>query len=88
MSWNYRLVHRFDEVLQEHVYAIHEAYYDEGSRKPHSISENASYPQADTWEGFTHDFARYQRGYLQPRREILEYADFDKRAERPTAETE
>lgn len=78
MPWNYRLVHRYDEILEEHIYAIHEAFYDEGSKTPHSISENPSYPQADTWEAFTHEFARYQKGYLQGRRRILEYADFNK----------
>lgn len=76
MSWNYRLVHRFDGVLQEDVYAIHEAYYDEGADRPHSITKNPVYPQSDTFEGFTKVMAAYDKAYLQPRNRILEYTDF------------
>lgn len=78
MSWNYRLVHRFDYAIQESVYAIHEAFYDEGKDEPHSISENPSYPQGITWEEFLADFSRYQASSLYPRKRILEYSDFDK----------
>lgn len=78
MTWNYRLVHRFDTTLEEDIYAIHEAYYDEGKDEPHSIGENPSWPQGATWEEFLEDFAHYQASSLYPRKRILEYADFDK----------
>lgn len=78
MSWNYRLVHRFDIALQGDVYAIHEAFYDEGKDEPHSIGENPAYPQGATWEEFLRDFSNFQAASLYPKSRILEYADFDK----------
>jgi hypothetical protein len=78
MSWNYRLVHRYDATLDEHVFAIHEAYYDEDAEEPHSITTDPSWPQGETWEEFCKDFAFYQAASLYPKSSVLEYSDFEK----------
>jgi hypothetical protein len=28
--WNYRMVKRWDELMKEHVYCLHEVYYTDG----------------------------------------------------------
>lgn len=80
MSWNYRLVHQFDSATEEHVYVIHEAFYDEGSDTPHSISTTASWPQGETVEELQRDCEMYLQALSKP---VLEYADFDKEPDRP-----
>jgi hypothetical protein len=69
MTWNYRLVHRI--VNDEHIYAIHEAYYDDN--KETSITEEPTHPQGETLEELKRDCEHYMQALGRP---VLEYSDF------------
>ena len=69
MTWNYRVVRRV--VNNEHVYAIHEAYYDDN--RTTSITEESVHPQGETLEELKRDCEHYLQALERP---VLEYADF------------
>lgn len=69
MTWNYRVVHRL--VNADHIYAIHEAYYD--GNKPTSITEESVRPRGRTPEELARDCKNYLKAIEHP---VLEYADF------------
>lgn len=69
MTWNYRVVHRL--VSNEHIYAIHEAYYDDNKKT--SITEEPVHPQGESLDELKRDCEHYLQALERP---VLEYDDF------------
>ena len=73
MSWNYRVVCR-KFPNDEYIYNIHEAYYEDGSDTPHSITTNPCYPEGDSTEELKKDIERFMKAFSRP---VLEYDNFN-----------
>ena len=65
--WNYRVVEK------DGYYGIHEAYYDDGIEKPHSISSEEMSPHGGTLDELKDDAKKYLEALDKP---ILHYKDF------------
>ena len=71
MSWNYRIVKRM--TAAEETYAIHEAFYEEGEERPHSITEDPVHVLGETVGELEADFAMMMEAFALP---VLNYEDF------------
>ena len=73
MTWNYRVVRRKQESgVEEWSYAfgIHEAYYDKGKSKPHSVTQESIEPFGETLEELQRDFLMMADALTRP---VLDY---------------
>ena len=69
MTWNYRV------VKKDNYFAIHEAFYDEKSKKPHSITAEPCEPYGETLEELKEDIEWFTIALEKP---VLNYKDFIK----------
>lgn len=70
--WNYRVVKRtWDNGTV--IFAIHEAYYDEGKLEPGTITINPCWPQGESLEELQEDLEWYREALSRP---ILNWEDF------------
>ena len=65
--WNFRIVEN------DGLYGIHEAYYEDGVEKPHSISKESMSPFGETFEELKEDVEKFVVALDKP---ILHYKDF------------
>lgn len=65
--WNYRVVEK------DGYYGMHEAFYDEKDKKPHSITQNEMSPHGDTLNELKDDLQKFLEALEKP---ILHYKDF------------
>lgn len=79
MTWNYRVVHRKtiytsgQENLEEHLYQIHEAYYEEDKEKPRRITVNPVTPCGETLEELRAAIAMYITALDKP---VIDWEEF------------
>lgn len=84
MSWNYRIVkqsvkHPTKKNSSYTIYGIHEAYYNEGEKKPHSITENSMIDECDTLGQLEWDLKHMLQAVKKARKDkrlILKHEDF------------
>lgn len=60
MSWNYRI------VKVAGLYGVHEVYYDNKTKKPHSWSESAVHPIGETVKELQEDLFLWLGAFAKP----------------------
>lgn len=75
MSWNYRLVKHKDRYGDD-WFAVHEAYYEDGEERPHSITKEPIDLGGESMEEVLDDLELIKKDILKYKDEILNYEDF------------